>query len=137
MLQVWDLRQTKRAVQVFDGLPNSYAQTNVSFSPDERLILTGTSVERAGLTGGLLILFSKSKLELVRKVGLSATQSVVCTYWHPRLNQVFYFWSPALVLRVILRSVVWWNCRCYGFSMAQIFHTEVTTELETVTLFVI
>ncbi|BBN09954.1 WD repeat-containing protein 70 [Marchantia polymorpha subsp. ruderalis] len=88
-MKVWDLRQTKRAVQVFDGLPNSYAQTNVSFSPDERLILTGTSVERAGLTGGLLILFSKSKLELVRKVGLSATQSVVCTYWHPRLNQIF------------------------------------------------
>ncbi|KAL2632458.1 hypothetical protein R1flu_017144 [Riccia fluitans] len=88
-MKVWDLRQTKRAVGVFDGLPNSYSQTNVSFSPDERLCLTGTSIEKGGQAGGLIVFFSKTKLELVRKIGLSASQSVVCTHWHARLNQIF------------------------------------------------
>ncbi|KMT05771.1 hypothetical protein BVRB_7g166120 [Beta vulgaris subsp. vulgaris] len=88
-LKVWDLRQMKQSLKVFEELPNHYAQTNIAFSPDEQLILTGTSVERDSPTGGLLCFYDREKLELVSKVGISPTGSVVQCAWHPRLNQVF------------------------------------------------
>lgn len=88
-LKVWDLRQMKQSLKMFEELPNHYAQTNVTFSPDEQLILTGTSVERDSPTGGLLCFYDREKLELVSKVGISPTCSVVQCAWHPRLNQVF------------------------------------------------
>lgn len=86
--QVWDLRKYKTPLKTFGDLPNSYAQTTVSFSPDERLIMTGTSTEKEANKGGLLVFFNKERLELVRRVGVSANQSVVCSIWHTRLNQV-------------------------------------------------
>ncbi|XP_078442202.1 transducin/WD40 repeat-like superfamily protein [Wolffia australiana] len=88
-LKVWDLRQMKSPVKVFDDLPNNYPQTNAAFSPDEQLILTGTSVEKNGTSGGLLFFFSRRKLELESRVGISPQLSVVRCAWHPKLNQVF------------------------------------------------
>ncbi|CAN7047452.1 hypothetical protein IGI04_025479 [Brassica rapa subsp. trilocularis] len=88
-LKVWDLRQMKEALKAFDGLPNFYPQTNVAFSPDEQIILTGTSVEKDSTTGGLLCFYDRTKLEIVQKVGISPTSSVVQCAWHPRLNQIF------------------------------------------------
>nr|GEY65347.1 WD repeat-containing protein 70 [Tanacetum cinerariifolium]GEY66758.1 WD repeat-containing protein 70 [Tanacetum cinerariifolium] len=88
-LKVWDLRQMKTELKSFEDLPNHYPQTNVAFSPDEQLLLTGTSVERDSTTGGLLCVFDRQKLELVSKVGISATCSVVQCAWHPKLNQIF------------------------------------------------
>ncbi|KAH0661136.1 hypothetical protein KY290_027104 [Solanum tuberosum] len=88
-LKVWDLRQMKEPLKVFDDLPNNYAQTNVAFSPDEQLFITGTSVEKDGTTGGMLCFFDRGKLELVSRVGISTSYSVVQCAWHPRLNQIF------------------------------------------------
>lgn len=88
-LKVWDLRLMKNPLKVFEDLPNHYAQTNIACSPDEQLFLTGTSVERESTIGGLLCFFDRSKLELVSRIGISPTCSVVQCAWHPRLNQIF------------------------------------------------
>ncbi|KAL5996735.1 hypothetical protein ACLOJK_007655 [Asimina triloba] len=88
-LKVWDLRQMKKPLQVFEDLPNHYAQTNVALSPDEELILTGTSVEREGSSGGMLCFYDRTRLQLVSRVGISPTCSVVQCLWHGKLNQVF------------------------------------------------
>uniref|UniRef100_A0A2P2QLC8 Uncharacterized protein n=1 Tax=Rhizophora mucronata TaxID=61149 RepID=A0A2P2QLC8_RHIMU len=88
-LKVWDLRNIKSPLQVFEDLPNHYGQTNIAFSPDEQLFLTGTSVERDSTIGGLLCFYDRTKLELVSRVGISPTFSVVQCAWHPKLNQVF------------------------------------------------
>ncbi|KAJ4728349.1 Transducin/WD40 repeat-like superfamily protein [Melia azedarach] len=88
-LKVWDIRQMKEPLKVFEDLPNHYAQTNIAFSPDEQFFLTGTSVERESTTGGLLCFYDRVKLELVSRVGISPTCSVVQCAWHPKLNQVF------------------------------------------------
>ncbi|KAL6505292.1 hypothetical protein OROGR_025109 [Orobanche gracilis] len=88
-LKVWDLRKMKEALHVFDDLPNNYAQTNAAFSPDEQLFLTGTSVEKGSMTGGLLCIYDRVKMEIVSRVGISPTFSVVQCAWHPRLNQIF------------------------------------------------
>lgn len=81
----------KKSLKVFEDLPNHYAQTNIAFSPDEQLILTGTSVERESTVGGLLCFFDRAKLELVSRVGISPTCSVVQCTWHPKLNQVILY----------------------------------------------
>ncbi|KAF2292673.1 hypothetical protein GH714_026631 [Hevea brasiliensis] len=88
-LKVWDLRKTKDSLRAFEDLPNHYAQTNIAFSPDEKLFLTGTSVERESTTGGLLCFYDREKLDLVSRVGISPTCSVVHCMWHPKLNQIF------------------------------------------------
>lgn len=88
-LKVWDLRKMKQSLKVFEDLPNHYPQTNIAFSPDEQLILTGTSVERDSPIGGLLCFYDREKLELVSMIGISPTCSVVQCAWHPKLNQVF------------------------------------------------
>ncbi|CAJ2664263.1 uncharacterized protein LOC123887030 [Trifolium pratense] len=60
-LKVWDLRKTKESLKVFEELPNNYGQTNIGFtySPDEQLFFTGTSVERDSATRGLLCFFDR------------------------------------------------------------------------------
>lgn len=82
------MRKTKDTLRAFEDLPNNYAQTNIAFSPDEKLFLTGTSVERESTTGGLLCFYDLEKLDLVSRVGISPTCSVVQCMWHPKLNQV-------------------------------------------------
>lgn len=82
--QVWDLRQMKKPLQVFEDLPNHYAQTNVALSPDEELIFTGTSVEREGSSGGMLCFYDRKRLQLVSRVGISPACSVVQCLWHGR-----------------------------------------------------
>ncbi|KAG8091848.1 hypothetical protein GUJ93_ZPchr0012g19618 [Zizania palustris] len=88
-LKIWDLRKMKTPLKVFEDLPNHYAETNVAFSPDEKLIFTGTSIEKDGENGGLLCFFDRRKLELVSRVGISPQYSVIRCLWHPRINQVF------------------------------------------------
>lgn len=81
----------KEPLQVFEDLPNHYAQANVAFSPDEQLFFTGTSVEKNSSTGGLLCFYDRQRLEMVSRIGISPTCSVVQCAWHPRLNQVQHF----------------------------------------------
>ncbi|XP_054822424.1 uncharacterized protein LOC129320814 [Prosopis cineraria] len=88
-LKVWDLRKIKEPLKVFEDLPNHYGQTNIAFNPDEELFFTGTSVERESLSGGLLCFYDRANLELVSRVGISPTCSVVQCAWHPKLNQIF------------------------------------------------
>lgn len=80
---------------MFEELPNNYPQTNAAFSPDEQLIFTGTSVEKDAASGGLLCFFSRKRLELESRVGISPQLSVVRCAWHPKLNQVRLAFAPA------------------------------------------
>ena len=44
-MKIWDLRHFKQPLAIYEELPNCNEQTQCCFSPDERLILTGTSQE--------------------------------------------------------------------------------------------
>lgn len=59
----------KDPLKAFEDLPNNYAQTNIAFSPDERLFLTGTSIERESTSGGLLCFFDRGNLNLFQRLG--------------------------------------------------------------------
>ena len=86
VLQVWDLRKFKTPVHVWEDLPAMHPTTQVVFSPDERLILTGVSAGRDG-TGGALVFFDAQSRSLVRRIGMPS--SVVAVQWHAKLNQIF------------------------------------------------
>lgn len=85
-LKLWDLRKLKTPVHAFSGLPTTHSETGCCFSPDQSLILTGTSSLRDG-TGGALLFFDVNKLQLVRRIG--TVGSVVAVQWHQRVNQIF------------------------------------------------
>ena len=85
-MQVWDMRKFKTPVHVWEDLPAMHPTTEVAFSPDERLILTGVSAGRDG-TGGALLFYESASRELVRRIGMPS--SVVAVQWHAKLNQIF------------------------------------------------
>ena len=86
VLQVWDLRKFKTPVHVWEDLPAMHPTTQVVFSPDERLIVTGVSAGRDG-TGGALLFFDAQSRSLVRRIGMPS--SVVAIQWQAKLNQIF------------------------------------------------
>uniref|UniRef100_A0A8C4PZM9 WD repeat-containing protein 70 n=1 Tax=Eptatretus burgeri TaxID=7764 RepID=A0A8C4PZM9_EPTBU len=47
-LKTWDVRSFSQPVAVTCDLPNLYHSTDVCFSPDDKLLLTGTSAKRGG-----------------------------------------------------------------------------------------
>jgi len=86
VVQVWDLRKFKAPVHVWEDLPAMHPTTQVVYSPDERLILTGVSAGRDG-TGGALVFFDAQSRSMVRRIGMPS--SVVAVQWHAKLNQIF------------------------------------------------
>lgn len=52
-MKLWDLRKFKKPLGLWDNLPANYTTTSVVFSPDERLLLTGTAAGRPSLHVGL------------------------------------------------------------------------------------
>ena len=88
-LRVWDMRNASKVVKTFDDLETTHEETTVGFSPNDDFFFTGVDapMSRADKGDGALAVFSKSKLEMVRKVGVPG--NCVSALWHQRLNQVF------------------------------------------------
>ena len=63
-----------------------YAQTDVEFSPDDRLVVTGTSCDK-GEEGGKLIFFDKTTFQRAFEMTPTKSHVIRCT-WHPKLNQI-------------------------------------------------
>eukprot|EP00877_Chromochloris_zofingiensis_P012178 jgi/Chrzof1/7213/Cz02g14300.t1 len=91
-LKLWDLRKFKTPMSVFDDLPTNYATTNCCFSPDERLLLTGTAASSSSAAGqqqqgGAGVFVDTKELKVVRRMGMPT--HVAAVRWHHRLNQIF------------------------------------------------
>ncbi|OAD80047.1 hypothetical protein PHYBLDRAFT_105693, partial [Phycomyces blakesleeanus NRRL 1555(-)] len=85
-VKLWDTRNIKKPVRTAYNLEVVNPQANVIFSPDERLILTGTSVPK-GEGYGKLVMMDRETLEIRRTMSVNQS-SVVKVLWHPRINQV-------------------------------------------------
>jgi len=93
-VKIWDVRQFKSPIKTFENLPNEYPETDLAFSPDETLIVTGTSsrVKDGGNEddngiGGYLVFIDRFNLKVVRATKV-ADKSVVRVLWHPEINQI-------------------------------------------------
>jgi len=85
-LKLWDVRQFKRYVNCATGLFSRFSQTECCFSPDDRMILTGTSMEK-GDKAGKLVFFNKDSFEKVFEMEVGESH-VIRAAWHPKLNQI-------------------------------------------------
>ena len=88
-LRVWDVRNFKTPVKMFDGLETTHEETAVAFSPNGEYFFTGVDAPRAraDLGDGALAVFDTKSLSLVRKIGTPG--NCVAALWHERLNQLF------------------------------------------------
>lgn len=68
------------------NLPNFYPQTSSLFSPDDKMMITGTSVKKGQGCGSLVFLERDSLRKLYEFDVIES--SVVSCLWHPKLNQI-------------------------------------------------
>ncbi|KAF4527001.1 hypothetical protein B566_EDAN001548 [Ephemera danica] len=86
-LKLWDLRAFKKPVHVAQDLFSRYAWTECMFSPDDSLVVTGTSM-RKGETEGKMIFFDRNTFSIVHEISVTNSH-VIRTHWHQKLNQIF------------------------------------------------
>ncbi|KAM9841559.1 WD repeat-containing protein 70 isoform 2-T2 [Aulostomus maculatus] len=85
-LKIWDIRNFKKPVNVTTGLTNYFAMTDCCFSPDDQLLVTGTSVKKDE-GNGKLVFFDRASFQRVYEIEVT-NSSVVRCLWHPKLNQI-------------------------------------------------
>ncbi|KAF7666291.1 hypothetical protein LDENG_00114040 [Lucifuga dentata] len=85
-LKTWDIRNFKKPVNVANGLTNYFSMTDCCFSPDDKLLVTGTSVKKDD-GKGKLVFFDRASFQRVYEIEVT-NASVVRCLWHPKLNQI-------------------------------------------------
>ena len=85
-MKLWDVRAFRKPVHVAEGLFSRFEMTECSFSPDDRMLVTGTSMDR-GDTHGKLVFFEKDSFEKVLEMDAGESH-VIKALWHPKLNQI-------------------------------------------------
>jgi hypothetical protein len=83
-MKLWDIRNAKSAVYEWKNLVNLSSKTNICISPDEKLVLTGTSVKKS-FGYGHIMAYDSSSGDLVNQVPVSK-DSVVSILWHAGIN---------------------------------------------------
>jgi len=86
-MKMWDIRKLNQAVFSWEDLVNFSSKTGITISPNEKLLLTGTSV-RHGYGHSFLVGFNTMTGEKVCETPISQ-HSVNCLQWHHALNQIF------------------------------------------------
>ncbi|MBN3318181.1 WDR70 protein, partial [Atractosteus spatula] len=85
-LKTWDIRNFKKPLNVATGLSTFFPMTDCCFSPDDKLLMTGTSVKK-GEGNGKLVFFDRYTFQKSYEIEV-ASSSVVRCLWHPKLNQI-------------------------------------------------
>ena len=63
-LKLWDVRNFKKPVNVAQNLFSRFEMTECCFSPDDRMVVTGTSMDK-GDNSGKLVFFDKNSFDKV------------------------------------------------------------------------
>ncbi|KII66193.1 Gastrulation defective protein 1 [Thelohanellus kitauei] len=85
-LKIWDFRNFKKPIKSLD-LPNCFDTTRVVFSPDYKMVITGTSTSRGKENCALN--FYSLDLELLKTIPFNDGCTPIIPAWHPKLNQLF------------------------------------------------
>lgn len=86
-LKFWDMRAFKKPISTVNDIFSRYPTTNCMFSPDDRLIITGTSKNRDENSGKVLF-YDRNSLDKVKELVVTDSH-VIQTLWHPKLQQIF------------------------------------------------
>lgn len=85
-IKTWDVRNFRNALNVATDLPNIYPMTDCCFSPDDKMLVTGTSVQK-GKGSGKLLFFDRETFVKLYEIEVTDASVIRCL-WHPKLNQV-------------------------------------------------
>ncbi|XP_065512582.1 WD repeat-containing protein 70 [Caloenas nicobarica] len=85
-LKMWDIRQFKTPLKSAERLPSFFPMTDCCFSPDDKILVTGTSVKKGGGSGKLFF-FYRETFEKLYEIEVTDASVVRCL-WHPKLNQI-------------------------------------------------
>ncbi|XP_047229176.1 WD repeat-containing protein 70 [Girardinichthys multiradiatus] len=85
-LKIWDIRNFRKPVNEANRLTNYFSMTDCCFSPDDKLVVTGTSVKKEE-GNGKLVFFDRASFQKVYEIDVT-NASVVRCLWHPKLNQI-------------------------------------------------
>ena len=83
-MKLWDNRILKQPINSFAGLMNLNEHTNIAISPDQRLIVTGTSSKKQE-TYGELVFGDCMSGEIVKRMPI-CMDSVVSVAWCASIN---------------------------------------------------
>ena len=86
-LKTWDLRAFKDNLATASELYNRFPMTNCVFSPNDKLLITGTST-RSDADSGKMVVFGRDSLDKLAEIDVGRS-SVIRSSWHPKLNQIF------------------------------------------------
>ena len=111
-LKIWDLRMLSSSksslkphrkgtappghMHTIENMPNYFATTDVIVSPNDDLIVTGTSSKK-GEGSGLLCFYRKGCWTKVRQIGACEGGSVVSTVWNEACNQIAVGGSDGII----------------------------------------
>ncbi|CAF1099189.1 unnamed protein product [Adineta steineri] len=98
-LKLWDIRKFNKCLSSYENIPNHFSMTNISFSPNDKFLITGVSKlnnSNDNDANGKLIIFDRN--DLSKPVNeILFNDSVIRTMWHPKLNQIFTTTNNGLV----------------------------------------
>eukprot|EP00729_Bicosta_minor_P009901 gene9901-34908_t len=84
-VKLWNPKSlAKGPLKTASGLPCQYSMTDAVFSPNEKLIVTGTSGRDVA---GTLVFLDAASLEQVQRVSVSVV-GLIRIRWHPKINQI-------------------------------------------------
>lgn len=86
-LKLWDVRVFKNSLFEVKDLYSRYDTTDCIFSPDDKLVVTCTSVTKEDDAGSVLF-YETENFNLKKKI-LVPKSHVIKVIWHPKLNQIF------------------------------------------------
>lgn len=75
----------KKPLATHSDVTTLYPNTNATFSPDDKYVITGSGATSKGGRGKLLFL-EKSSLDVVKALEVDSTP--VKVFWHSKINQV-------------------------------------------------
>ncbi|KNC85160.1 hypothetical protein SARC_02653 [Sphaeroforma arctica JP610] len=86
-LRLWDVTNFRKCVNEVGGLENAIEGTQCEFSPDNSLIITGTSVRPGSGQMSELVFVDRETFDIVKRLDITLA-STISVLWHPRLNQI-------------------------------------------------
>uniref|UniRef100_A0A336MEL8 CSON010865 protein n=1 Tax=Culicoides sonorensis TaxID=179676 RepID=A0A336MEL8_CULSO len=86
-MKLWDMRNLKTPLHVFENLPARYDTTDCCFSPNDSMLLTGESLLK-GKKSANISFFDTKTFDLVNVIPVTDSH-IIKTLWHPKLNQIF------------------------------------------------
>ena len=88
-MKIWDIRHTKKPLNVWYNLMNYAPGSKICFNPDQKYIVTGTSVRKnVEEEQSSLLFYDSVSFEKVADINMG-NFSITDIKWHPVLNQMF------------------------------------------------